>query len=332
MIIDKILRFLGLRTSAPLEKGPVWDDPELERVLPALAAGDLAAGLALLRASVDDPALRSVRVEVLSDAALPRIEALAGLAADGDADVLLWLGSARVRAAWEIRGASRARYVGEERFRRFWAALEGAAEPLMLAARLRPEDPEPWNCLQWFGLGMQLPREDLDRMWMELCSRDSQHVSGHFSRTQVLCPKWQGSHEELFRFARDTVAMAGPGDPRLGVLAVAHFENLGGELGDVDIRPVDFARQYYSDPDVAAELARTADRWLQVPTQHPLAGMPAHYLGASAYYGGDEGRARFLLSRAGARVPEWSPWSLEYHDERVSYRRARQRLGLAPAV
>ncbi|MEU8252344.1 hypothetical protein [Nonomuraea sp. NPDC048916] len=89
--------------------------------------------------------------------------------------------------AWAIRGAFRATYVGEERFARFWEVLSRAAGPLQQAAEALPDDPVPWDRLQWHGIGMQSGRKELDRIWTELIARDPRLYIGHYSRAQALC-------------------------------------------------------------------------------------------------------------------------------------------------
>lgn len=329
VILSRVVNGIAgaLDRASGMQVGKAWDDPELEAVLPDIAGGRLEPGLDLVKAAGRDWNLRAVRIDVLSEQACAHLDAL-GLLADRDADGLLWLGAARIRAAWRIRGAAYARHVGQERFERFRRVLETAAEPLLRAAELDPDDPVPWDLLQWHALGLDAGREELDHLWMELWSRDSHLVSGHLSRLQVLCPKWRGSPQELFTFARETVRFAAPGDPRGALVAIAHFENIAGLLGDAAEPPATLFRGYYSHPDVAVEISQTADRWLEERSTHSQAAVAAHFLGAAAYYGGDTNLARRLLADAGRKVPDWSPWALTGWSTGHTYARARRELGL----
>ncbi|MFI9838940.1 hypothetical protein ACIHFD_18040 [Nonomuraea sp. NPDC051941] len=201
-----------LDKTSRMRLGRSWDDPALEQVLPQVKAGRLEPGLELINQARGDNELRALRVEQLAIAGASHTETLGRLAGD-NADGLLWLGAARIEQAWAIRGAFRAPYVGEERFARFWEVLASAAGPLEQAAEALPDDPVPWDRLQWHGIGMQSGREELDRIWKELTARDPHLYLGHYSRVQALCAKWYGSDEELLAFVRGVTASARAGDP-----------------------------------------------------------------------------------------------------------------------
>ncbi|MGW9348631.1 hypothetical protein [Nocardiopsis flavescens] len=292
--------------------GDIWRDPDLAAGLPAVRAGDIAAARELL--TVADPRRADLRLHVLSDACVPHLPALEERYGDDDPLLLLLGGTTRVKTAWEARGGGWASGVGKERFRRFFGLLEPAARPLARAAELAPEDPRPWNSLQWYGLGMQLGREALDRIWLELCARDSWHHGGRSSRLQVLCHKWQGSHEEMFAFARENAARSAPGDACLGLLPEAHKEHLMILIRDSDEIETygdvkELVRGYFADPGIHGELADAADRWLSGDTaSDPESAGVAHAFGAAFHHGGDLDRATRVLARAGRTIPPGALW------------------------
>jgi hypothetical protein len=263
MSIDKIAERQVKK--AGITFGDIWRDPDLAAALPAVRAGDIARARELL--DIDDPHRSAFRLNVLSEECTPHLPVLEERYGDDDPLLLLLGGSTRIKGAWDIRGGGWASGVGEERFDRFHAFLEPAAGILMRAAELAPEDPRPWDQLQWYCLGMDIRREDLDRMWLELCARDSWHHHGRYSRLQVLCRKWRGSHEEMFAFARENAALSGPGDACLGLLPAAHKENImltvrdGEENKEIqtfgDLK--EFVEGYLADPEVHGELAKAAD-------------------------------------------------------------------------
>lgn len=309
--------------------GESWSDPDLAAALPAVRAGDIDKGLELLR-TAPTPDLRSLRLDTFAGECTHLLEALELRKGDDDPALLLWAGAARVQAAWKIRTAARARDVGAERFRRFHAFLEPAAEPLLRAAGLDDEDPDPWNILQWYCMGMGIRREDSDKMWLQLCARDSWHWAGRVTRLQVLCEKWYGSHEEMFAFARETAALASPGDPCLTLLPQAHREYVvvlldGAEtVGDIGRR----VRAHFSAPGVAAELAEAADRWEKGDGGHPEHRAQAHEFGAALYYAGERERAARVLAPAGRLVSRVSLWSYAENWPLEGLRRALRDLGL----
>ncbi|GAA1999055.1 hypothetical protein GCM10009799_27670 [Nocardiopsis rhodophaea] len=327
-LVDIVVSIMD-KTSGMEVVWDVWEDPELERILPDIRAGRLTPGLDLVKAAGENWDLRALRIDVLSREAAARLDSIEKLAGD-DADGLLWLGSARIRAAWNIRGAARARYVSSEQFEKFWEGLSTAPEPLLRAAELRPNDPVPWDCLQWFGLGMQLDRSELDNIWDQLCARAPRTCAGHFSRAQVLCNKWQGSNEEVLAFAREVASSCQAGDPRAALLPLAHFEVIADLLDDTesDEDSLSFVRKCISSPGVAAEIADAADRWLVAAQPHPHSADAAHLFGAAAYYAGDAHRARELLKHAGRRVSPYLPWGLARVSAGRAYAKARRELGI----
>ncbi|MDT0331988.1 hypothetical protein [Nocardiopsis lambiniae] len=312
--------------------GDIWRDQDLAAALPAVRAGDLAKARELL--DIDDPPRADLRLHVLSDACLPHLSALEDRYGDDDPLLLLLGGTTRLKASWEARGSGWASGVGEDRFRRFFELLEPAVRPLTRAAELAPEDPRPWNNLQWYGLGMQVRREELDRVWLELCARDSWHHRGRYSRLQVLCEKWQGSHEEMFAFARENASLSGPGDACLGLLPAAHKEHImllisGSDefqtYGDVK----GFVEAYLSDPGIRGELTQAADQWLAGDvTSDPEHANVAHLFGAFLYYAGDIERAARALAHAGRVIPETSLWGHVSAWPASDYRDALKKCGL----
>ncbi len=310
-----------------MRMGKAWEDPALDLALPRVKAGQLHHGLELIRQARGNNELRALRVDNLAEAAAAHIGALSRQAQD-DPDALLWLGAARIKRAWDVRGGSFAKYVGAKRFQRFWQVLAEAEAPLRQAAQALPEDPVPWDQLQWHAIGMTSGRDELDSIWKELTARDPHLYAGHYSRAQALCAKWYGSHRELLAFAHESVASAPPGDPVTAMLALAHFEIAWSEDGDSDRSTQDVLEAYFGDPDVAGTLSRAADKWRDGSRPHPRSLDAAHLFGAAFYVGGHLRRAQGFLSETGRRVPEVLPWAAASLTPGRRYARAVRDLGL----
>ncbi|MER6002847.1 hypothetical protein ABT120_30045 [Nonomuraea angiospora] len=317
-----------LDKTSRMRLGRSWDDPALEQVLPQVKAGRLEPGLELINQARGDNELRALRVEQLAIAGASHTETLGRLAGD-NADGLLWLGAARIEQAWAIRGAFRAPYVEEERFARFWEVLASAAGPLEQAAEALPDDPVPWDRLQWHGIGMQSGREELDRIWRELTARDPHLYIGHYSRVQALCAKWYGSDEELLAFARGVTASVRAGDPVTAMLPLAHFEIVWNEINETEQSAQDILEAYFGNSDVADPLIEAADKWRDGNRPHPRALDAMHLFGAAFYFGGHLTRAQRLLADAGRRLPAILPWSAASLMPGRRYARARRNLGLS---
>ncbi|GAA3626667.1 hypothetical protein GCM10022419_135140 [Nonomuraea rosea] len=307
--------------------GRSWDDPALEQVLPQVKAGRLAPGLELITRARGDHELRALRVEQLAIAAASYTDRLSRLAED-NADALVWLGAARIQQAWLIRGGSYAAYVGEDRFARFREVLSSAAGSLQQAAQALPDDPVPWDRLQWHGIGMQVGRRELDRVWSELIARDPHLYIGHYSRAQALCAKWYGSDEQVLAFARNVTASARPGDPVTAMVALAHFEIAWSEINGTEQSAQDVLEAYFGESGVADSLIEAAEKWRDGSRPHPRALDAMHLFGAAFYFGGHLTRAQRLLAGAGRRMPEILPWSAASVLPGRRYAQVRRLLGL----
>ncbi|RLK61208.1 hypothetical protein [Actinokineospora cianjurensis] len=308
-----------------------WDDFALDVGVDAVVDGHRKAALALLRESRAEHETRTQRVRALADAAIGQSTDIRELLTADEvdqataADVLLWLGSTLISEAWKIRGGGTARGVGEERLKLFSSRLREARDPLMAAARLAPDDATPWVELQRYARGMRLDQPQRDFVWLEAMQRCPTSYPAHAGRLQTLALKWGGSHEEMFSFARDTVAKAAPGSPLVAMLPTAHAEYLLNE-GDRFIAEgsawayVKLNARYFT-PELRAEL-READ------SKGSASGVYAkdvhNLFGWAMLESGEPDRARWHLERVGNR-PSALPWS--YSGEHA-FARALVRLGV----
>ncbi|TNY38295.1 hypothetical protein [Thermomonospora catenispora] len=306
--------------------GTAWDDPDLAAVLRAPARKRLRQGLALLAESRGFPELRALRVRVLARGLTGRLKELAAAPSD-DPDAMLLLGTTRIHYAWNIRGGAYAEHVKRERFQRFWAELQHAQAPLLRAADLLPPDPVPWDQLQRYAMGMQLEREELDRVWHEVLWRAPSLYSAHCTRVQAISAKWYGSDEEAAAFAEEVVDRAAPGDPVVAAAAAVHFEIAGRRIEDMS-RCEAVLRSHFRDPAVTDLMVRAADRWLRSPMPHPRTPEAHHMFGAAFHFAGEEDRARHHLRQTDRRMPELLPWSVASLTPARYYAKTRAALGV----
>lgn len=319
--IGRIIR--ALRSSG-IREDTAWHDPELPPVEDQVRAGDIEAGRRLLAGAQDDHELRALRVGRLSKQAIGKVDELARLSTErpDDADLALWLGATRIQQAWQVRTGAWAANVSREQFERFWFLLGGVYDPLVRAAELRPDDPTPWDQLQWRGLGLQVDRAELDDVWHELHSRDSVQYTGHFSRVQVLCAKWQGGNDEVLEFATTAAGAAAPGEPLGAILVAAHLEVMLEQTRDPHL--------YFRSWSVRDRITQLADDWIANLRPHVRTPEAHHLYGAALYLAGDHDRARRHLAEvSNTSVPYRLPWGyLSHYGTDLHYRAVRKTLNL----
>jgi hypothetical protein len=184
----------------------------------------------------------------------------------------------------------------------------------------------PWDRLQWHALGTQRGRGELDEIWQELLRRSPDFYTGHYSRLQVLCGKWQGSDAEVLEFADTAAHAAPPGSPIAAILVAAHLE--------LAISQRTAPAWYFRQPAVQTSLAELSDTWSQHPSTDPRVPEAHHLFGGAFYVSGDWLRARRHLSRVSAEsIPRTLPWSyLSPANEGRGYLHARKELKLTPGT
>lgn len=301
----------------------LFNDPALPAAVAEAKKGRLEPGRRLLADASADYELRGARLRRLSEAAIPHIPALSALHKDSpdDADIALWLGAAHIDHGWQVRGAKLARYTDQRKFEDFWVILGSAYDPLARAAELRPDDPVPWDRMQWHGLGSQRPRADLDEIWTELKRRAPDYFEGHASRIQVLCEKWQGSNQEVRDFAIQAAAEAPEGSPMPALLVSMGIE--------VSLEEDMHASRYFRQEAVQERLATYADAWHANPSPSVRTAEAHHHFGAAFYQSGDWLRARRHLSQLSpSSIPRTLPWLRLSLKPAAYYLRARKDVGV----
>ncbi|MDQ3404540.1 MAG: hypothetical protein M3548_14310 [Actinomycetota bacterium] len=309
-----------------------WDDMALDAGVDAVRDGHRNAGIALLRECRDDHELRAQRVRALAGASVGQSAQIKALLTENmspaaAADLLLWLGGTLINEAWEIRGSGWASTVGDDRFKLFYSRLREARDPLVAAADLAPHDATPWVELQKYARGMQLDREQHDLAWQRAIERAPTSFPAHASRLQNLTSKWSGSHEQMFGFARDTVATAPPGSPLVAVLPMAHSEFLMKERQRFAEEGKTWAGAKmltsYFTTELKLELIEAERTWCASAEPQPYSKEAHNLFGWAMLEAGDLERARWHLSWVGNRPG--GPWDYEGAQ---AFAKALLRLGL----
>lgn len=166
-----------------------------------------------------------------------------------------------------------------------------------------------------------MDRAELDDVWHELRARSAVHYTGHFSRVQVLCAKWQGSDDEALEFAESAAASAAPGDLMGAIVVAAHLEVMLERSQD--------PRTYFRQRSVRERIVTLADEWARDVRPHVRTPEAHHLYGAALYLAGDYVRARRHLTKVtNDSVPFRLPWEYLKHDG-ADYRAVRTELGIS---
>lgn len=222
--------------------------------------------------------------------------------------------------AWEARGGARASQTRQEQFREFWKRLKLAENCLDEVADRDPDDTTARTFLVASARGRQVDREEAQRRFDAVIERHPWHQVAHEHMLQYLCKKWFGSHEEMFEFARGTVAKAPAGSPLGTLVPVAHLEKW------IDL-PIGEDAEYIGEAAVIAELNEAADHSVRHPDYQRRPGWPVvHNTFAMGFaMAGDFPSAAEQFEVIGDLVTEW-PWQYHSNDPVASFSAARQRV------
>ncbi|MEU7904980.1 hypothetical protein [Actinoplanes sp. NPDC049118] len=136
---------------------------------------------------------------------------------------LLLRGARAVSWAWEARGSGTADTVGQDAWKVWFQRLKLAENCLDEVVDRDPGNAEAWHYLITLARARQLPIDEHWRRFNKLIEIDPSHLFGHEQMLNNLMPKWSGSNEAMFDFAR-TRAAACPGTHVPVLIAKAHIE------------------------------------------------------------------------------------------------------------
>jgi len=163
--------------------------------------------------------------------------------------------------AWDARGSSWARTVSEEDWKIFYERLHTGEKSLIRAFELNPTDPRAAASLIIIAKALSQGRSQMEKWFEKAMEADSQYYDAYVNKLTYLMPKWGGSREEMFAFARKSVKNSPNGSPVALLLADAHYEMAsrsadgGGKWAD-----------YFKDPKVWNELQPLYEEYLM---KHP---------------------------------------------------------------
>ena len=134
----------------------------------------------------------------------------------------LFKGTALTYQAWEARGGSVAADVPDEAFEKFFSILDQSWEHLMAAHRMAASEPEPLTRLIPVAMGLNVSRDTLDNIFATFKATGVPHLGATMYMVEAVSPKWLGSSDEVFAFAR---AHAASFPYQVAGIVLAHVEH-----------------------------------------------------------------------------------------------------------
>ncbi len=174
-----------------------------------------------------------------------------------DAD--MFVGGMRTQWAWRYRGGATGDKVKVDAGVMFYNELAAAIELLDRALEAQPD-----NVLaQGFRIRTAMGEGDRDKckiLTERLVQSNDPPIEALGAALQSLCPKWGGSIEQLFDFARDVAPRKNIHPARHALLARAHIETWLNAMMDDDASVRASFEKYLTRDDVVREIidARTA--------------------------------------------------------------------------
>lgn len=197
------------------------------------------------------------------------------------------LGRVYINYAWEARGTGFANTVTEEGHSLFKDRLRTAREYLEKAYSLDQSDPHVPAYLITVARGLGLERAEVEKQFKRAISADPRDKQAYSAKLQYLMPKWYGSEEEMFSFAREAAKKA-PADSRIpAVLAEAHWEMYYRSDPGVS---------YFRNPKVWKEMKEV---YLTLSERFPNSNEISNWFAETAYLAGDYDTAREEFKKIG---------------------------------
>jgi len=197
------------------------------------------------------------------------------------------LGMIHIEWAWHARGGGFASTITAEGHRLFRERLLAARQYLETAYSSDRSDPNVPARLITTAMGLGSDSGEVEKQLKRAVEADPSDHRAFFAKLTCLMPKWGGSREEMFSFAREAAGKAPPNSKIAMVLANAHWEMY---------RQSDNDPLYYREPEVWKEVKGAHETALK---SFPEASNIRNWLARIAYLAGDHETAGREFARIG---------------------------------
>jgi tetratricopeptide (TPR) repeat protein len=185
--------------------------------------------------------------------------------------------------AWHARGDSWGTTITKEGSRLYKERLLKARDFLEKAYTADPSDPIVPSCLITVATGLGLGYAEMEKQFQRAIQANRSNFDAYSTKLEYLKPKWHGSKDLMFSFARETVRNAPPDSMAPLVLARAHWEMYD--------RSED--KNYFKRPEVWNEVKAV---YIMLCQRFPESNERHNWFAITAYLAGDFATAKQELA------------------------------------
>jgi hypothetical protein len=187
------------------------DWPRLDRLFAGLAPGiDRAYAVAAVAEVAGSEKFLARLVDTERSSSLPR----------------LLLGDRYIKLAWKARSGYFAQYVSREQFEVFFDYLNRAEQLLASVTADEPDNATGWSLRLVTARGLEFGAAESRRRYDRVAALLPDPIFAQRQLLQTLCPKWDGSIDELVAFTRECVSAAADGSMSAGLTVEMAFERM----------------------------------------------------------------------------------------------------------
>jgi tetratricopeptide (TPR) repeat protein len=194
------------------------------------------------------------------------------------------IGMFYLQYAWHARGEGLARTITDEGHRLYKERLVKAREYLEKAYLLDPSDPLVPSSLISVVTGLGSDYTEMEKQFQRAIQADKSEFGAYGAKLTYLMPKWHGTRDMMFAFARQTARNAPPDSLAPRVLAKAHWEMYAWS---------EDKRSYFKNPEVWNEIKKV---YTTLTRQFPESNELHNWFAKTAYLADDLETAKHELT------------------------------------
>jgi len=223
------------------------------------------------------------------------------------------LGMVYIDYAWDARGEGYANTITEEGGHQYEDRILTAKKYLEKAYSLDQSDPNAPARLITVAMGLGLERKEMERQFQRAILADPTDKEAYFAKLEYLKPKWYGSKEEMFSFAREAMRKASPNSMIPMVLMAAHLEMYYRSGQNAS---------YFRNPNVWKEMKEV---YQTVTKSFPEAKTIHNWFARTAYLAGDYEVAREELKKIG---DDWQNRQKQIWGDKKTFEEVKRELSV----